>query len=199
MDLRQKVGSKRTSANENLTQATLKINLRYIEFQWKWPFSAYFSLPIVSLSKKVIFFLLPWQKITLFAVTSLLTQYSNLWDHFLVFGIFPEHRAWLKDNFNGQHEICCFCTSLMFFYPFSGFMTLSSLTTFHFVAAMCDGPGYVPKNWKPEAKKDEDKLQFCESCQGFKAPRSHHCRKCKLTCVQGEKFAFFKAFREKTF
>ena len=45
---------------------------------------------------------------------------------------------------------------------------------------MCDGPGYVPKNWQPAKEEDKEYLQFCDSCQGFKAPRSHHCRKCEL-------------------
>ena len=29
-----------------------------------------------------------------------------------------------------------------------------------------------------EKKEDEQYLQFCNFCEGFKAPRSHHCRKC---------------------
>ena len=28
-------------------------------------------------------------------------------------------------------------------------------------------------------KGDERYLQFCEACEGFKAPRAHHCRKCE--------------------
>ena len=58
-------------------------------------------------------------------------------------------------------------------------MALSCLTTYHFISAMCDGPGYVPLGWKPEAAEEEECLQFCDVCQGYKAPRSHHCRKCK--------------------
>ena len=27
-------------------------------------------------------------------------------------------------------------------------------------------------------KADEQYLQYCNFCEGFKAPRSHHCRKC---------------------
>lgn len=33
-----------------------------------------------------------------------------------------------------------------------------------------------------ENKEDERKLQFCKICDSFKAPRSHHCRKCNR-CV----------------
>jgi ribosomal protein L40E len=62
------------------------------------------------------------------------------------------------------------------------FLGFSILTTFHFLCAMCDGPGYLPLGWKPteiETKEEMDKqLQWCETCQGYKAPRAHHCRKC---------------------
>ncbi len=63
-----------------------------------------------------------------------------------------------------------------------GFMALSCLTLFHYVTAIFDGPGYVPKGWRPKDSDDEDCLQWCDSCRGFKAPRSHHCRKCNR-CV----------------
>ena len=33
---------------------------------------------------------------------------------------------------------------------------------------------------KQENSSDEEYLQYCDTCQGYKAPRSHHCRKCKL-------------------
>ena len=33
-----------------------------------------------------------------------------------------------------------------------GFLVFSSLTTFHFFCAMCDGPGYLPLEWKPVRK-----------------------------------------------
>jgi len=58
------------------------------------------------------------------------------------------------------------------------FLTFSSLTTFHFFCAMCDGPGYLPKHWAPKKESDQRYLQYCEACQGWKAPRAHHCRKC---------------------
>lgn len=59
-----------------------------------------------------------------------------------------------------------------------GFLILSSLTTFHFFCAMCDGPGYLTPGWKPEREGDSKFLQYCETCLGYKAPRAHHCRKC---------------------
>jgi len=58
------------------------------------------------------------------------------------------------------------------------FLVFASLTTFHFFCAMCDGPGYLPLEWKPDDNRDTKYLQFCETCQGYKAPRAHHCRKC---------------------
>ncbi len=61
-----------------------------------------------------------------------------------------------------------------------GFMSLACLTTFHYMAAMCDGPGFVPSGWRPDNDEDEGMLQFCDTCKGFKAPRAHHCRKCQL-------------------
>lgn len=29
-----------------------------------------------------------------------------------------------------------------------------------------------------ENRRDQPNLQFCSVCEGYKAPRSHHCRKC---------------------
>ena len=48
---------------------------------------------------------------------------------------------------------------------FSGFLFFSSLTTFHFFCAMCDGPGYLPLEWKPDNEKESQYLQFCDTCQ----------------------------------
>lgn len=71
---------------------------------------------------------------------------------------------------------------------FGGFMNLtvflifSGLTIYNLLSAMFEGPGYLPSKWCPEYAADEAYLQFCKICDGFKAPRSHHCRKCKR-CV----------------
>ncbi|KAJ8319067.1 hypothetical protein KUTeg_004158 [Tegillarca granosa] len=47
----------------------------------------------------------------------------------------------------------------------------------YFLAAF-KGPGFVPLGWMPEKKEDMNYLQYCSFCEGFKCPRSHHCRKC---------------------
>lgn len=47
----------------------------------------------------------------------------------------------------------------------------------NFFTAIVRGPGFVPKNWRPKNKNHENFLQFCKQCDGFKAPRSHHCRR----------------------
>ena len=58
------------------------------------------------------------------------------------------------------------CTNLMITcVNFSGFLFFSSLTTFHFFCAMCDGPGYLPLEWKPDNEKESQYLQFCDTCQ----------------------------------
>lgn len=31
-----------------------------------------------------------------------------------------------------------------------------------------------------EKATDTQYLQYCSVCEGYKAPRSHHCRKCKI-------------------
>lgn len=58
------------------------------------------------------------------------------------------------------------------------FMSLSGLTLFHLLSAMFHGPGYLPLGWKPKDTNDCQYLQYCGVCKGYKAPRSHHCRKC---------------------
>ncbi|CAG9765258.1 unnamed protein product [Ceutorhynchus assimilis] len=63
------------------------------------------------------------------------------------------------------------------------FMSLSGLTLFNLLSAMYHGPGYLPLKWTPANSNDCQYLQSCGVCHGFKAPRSHHCRKCGR-CVQ---------------
>ncbi|XP_014205833.1 palmitoyltransferase ZDHHC6 [Copidosoma floridanum] len=67
-------------------------------------------------------------------------------------------------------------------YTFMIFITFSGLTLYHFFNSIYEGPGYLPLNWAPENEKDCQYLQYCNVCQGYKAPRSHHCRKCNR-CV----------------
>jgi palmitoyltransferase len=69
------------------------------------------------------------------------------------------------------------------------------------------GPGFVPLKWKPSDEKDMKYLQYCHICEGYKAPRSHHCKTCgrcvkKLdhhcpwinTCVGHHNHTSFMAF-----
>lgn len=61
---------------------------------------------------------------------------------------------------------------------------------YNFFCSIFQGPGFVPNGWKPEQSKIDELLslneikdlrlylQYCEICKGYKAPRSHHCRKC---------------------
>lgn len=53
---------------------------------------------------------------------------------------------------------------------------------YNFFMAVAMGPGFVPLKWRPEQPEDEQFLQYCANCDGFKTPRSHHCRKCER-CV----------------
>lgn len=46
----------------------------------------------------------------------------------------------------------------------------------------CLGGGYITKGWIPPKTEEENYLQYCHRCKGFKAPRSHHCTKCER-CV----------------
>lgn len=58
---------------------------------------------------------------------------------------------------------------------FIGNVFLICINYFH---AMFHGPGFVPLGWSPAKSKDQKYLQYCNVCQGFKAPRAHHCRSC---------------------
>ncbi|KAH6948123.1 hypothetical protein HPB50_023061 [Hyalomma asiaticum] len=53
---------------------------------------------------------------------------------------------------------------------------------YNFFMAVAMGPGFVPLKWRPDQPDDEQFLQYCANCDGFKTPRSHHCRKCER-CV----------------
>lgn len=60
----------------------------------------------------------------------------------------------------------------------SVFSCFSSLTLYHFTSALSTGPGFLALGWAPASEAERQQLQFCGQCQGFKAPRSHHCRRC---------------------
>ncbi|CBY11136.1 unnamed protein product [Oikopleura dioica] len=57
-------------------------------------------------------------------------------------------------------------------------------TVSNYFKAILYGPGSAPKGWKPKFKEDEQFLQYCKVCEGFKPPRAHHCRKCKRCCLK---------------
>lgn len=63
------------------------------------------------------------------------------------------------------------------------FLILSSLSAFNYLMALLVGPGYLPMKWKPKNQSDTEFLQYCGVCEGYKAPRAHHCRKCNR-CVK---------------
>lgn len=80
----------------------------------------------------------------------------------------------------------------MWFAPFStysgifcyaAFLLSVGLTLYNFFCAALIGPGYLPFEWGPENAADSKYLQKCILCQGYKAPRAHHCRKCNR-CVK---------------
>lgn len=58
------------------------------------------------------------------------------------------------------------------------FLTWVVLTLYNYFMAMFKGPGCVPLGWRPENLEPAKCLQYCDFCKGYKAPRSHHCRKC---------------------
>lgn len=71
---------------------------------------------------------------------------------------------------------------LLSYLNFYGFIYLSGSSLYYFITAIYEGPGFLPLKWHPKNKEDYQYLQFCKICEGYKAPRSHHCRKCNR-CV----------------
>ncbi|KAM3956762.1 palmitoyltransferase ZDHHC6 [Aphomia sociella] len=62
------------------------------------------------------------------------------------------------------------------------FLGFAAATLYYFLQSLLEGPGFVPLGWKPEKEEDAQYLQYCIVCNGYKAPRSHHCKKCER-CV----------------
>jgi len=58
------------------------------------------------------------------------------------------------------------------------------LTLTSFFRAILQGPGFSPLKWRPKNSDDEQFLQFCRVCDGFKPPRAHHCRRCARCCLK---------------
>ncbi|XP_014222161.1 palmitoyltransferase ZDHHC6-like [Trichogramma pretiosum] len=90
---------------------------------------------------------------------------------------------------------------------FIAFMIFSGLTLYHFINSVYEGPGYLPYKWMPENFNDVKYLQACNFCNGYKAPRSHHCRRCNRcilkmdhhcpwinNCVGHKNHGYFTAF-----
>lgn len=71
------------------------------------------------------------------------------------------------------------------------FILLSGLTLYNFFYSLQVGPGFLPLNWKPENEDDCQYLQFCTTCLGYKAPRSHHCRKCNRCILKRDHHCIF--------
>lgn len=69
-------------------------------------------------------------------------------------------------------------TTVASFLHLSLFLFFNYLTLVNLSRSAYLGPGYVPSNWKPPRKEDEERLQYCRTCGAFKVPRSHHCSKC---------------------
>ncbi|KPJ11805.1 putative palmitoyltransferase ZDHHC6 [Papilio machaon] len=58
------------------------------------------------------------------------------------------------------------------------FLSLAVSTLYFFLQSLLEGPGFVPLGWRPDNELDITKLQYCATCKGYKAPRSHHCKQC---------------------
>ncbi|KAK6633556.1 hypothetical protein RUM44_004163 [Polyplax serrata] len=61
---------------------------------------------------------------------------------------------------------------------FSAFKKLYTWGPITALPSVFNGPGYLPKRWRPDEEENTKYLQFCNICLGYKAPRSHHCKKC---------------------
>lgn len=64
------------------------------------------------------------------------------------------------------------------------YFTWLPLTVASYFRAILQGPGFVRLGWSPQVASDEQFLQFCSICDGFKPPRAHHCRKCNRCCMK---------------
>ena len=84
-------------------------------------------------------------------------------------GFFAALLWWPPLDVLGQVNLCVYLTHI-------------PLIVYSFLKALVVGPGFVPFGWRPKSSQDEMFLQFCLQCNGFKPPRSHHCRKCQR-CV----------------
>lgn len=64
------------------------------------------------------------------------------------------------------------------------FLSWIVLTLYNYLLAAFKGPGFVPFGWEPAEEEDKQFLQYCSLCEGYKSPRSHHCRKCDRCVIK---------------
>ena len=72
--------------------------------------------------------------------------------------------------------------SVMGFLNLLVFFSWNYMSLTNFLQATRFGGGFVKLGWKPEDPSLHKKLQYCPLCEGYKAPRSHHCARCNR-CV----------------
>ena len=58
------------------------------------------------------------------------------------------------------------------------------LTLSTFFRSILIGPGFSPLKWHPKDESDQQFLQYCKICLGYKPPRAHHCRRCGRCCLK---------------
>ncbi|XP_020612060.1 palmitoyltransferase ZDHHC6-like [Orbicella faveolata] len=87
--------------------------------------------------------------------------------------------------------LCGLYCTLLWFPPWTSiasvihlafFLTWMFLIMNYFLKSIYLGPGHLPLGWRADDKEVQDVLQKCVVCNGYKAPRAHHCSKCKR-CV----------------
>ncbi|VVC93576.1 unnamed protein product, partial [Leptidea sinapis] len=76
------------------------------------------------------------------------------------------------------------------------FLSLAALTLYFFLQSLLEGPGYVPKGWKPKDEEDVEFLQYCVICGRCILKMDHHCP--WINCCVGHKnhgyFTIFLGF-----
>ena len=54
-------------------------------------------------------------------------------------------------------------------------VALTTTSLFFFLLTKTEGPGYLPYGWRPRHIQETYAMEVCHVCQGYKAPRTHHC------------------------
>lgn len=97
----------------------------------------------------------PWLGI---AIPLCIITFISTTSYFLVF----------KSIFTTNQTIWYFITAIMIYYSY--YLAIYTL------------PGSPPKSYKPSPNKIIEWENYCQKCNNYKPPRSHHCKTCK-TCV----------------